>query len=50
MGVDSIGYRLKTFTDKTVNTLFVPKFPNLVFIETGLENTSDLRKEAITKE
>lgn len=50
MGVDSIGYRLKTFTDKTVNTLFTPKFPNLVFIETGLENTSDLRKEAITKE
>lgn len=47
--VQNIGRRTKVVSDNTINCLFEPTIPDLIFIENNTPITSELREECIEK-
>ena len=45
--VSKIGRRTKSISDNSINTLFNPTYPDVIYIELNQENTSEHRQQAI---
>lgn len=45
--ITEIGAREKVIGNSDINCIMAPKFPNIVYIQAGQDNTAELRQEAI---